>query len=74
MGRFEDEPKGIVLLCRTRQGKEAGGTCPIPGSGMVCPSSHLEPCGEQKRPTWALSPGAGHNVMTQVPAYFLHNR
>lgn len=32
MGRFEHKPKGIFLLCRTSQGKEAGGTHPIPGS------------------------------------------
>lgn len=50
VGGFEDEPKGIVLLCRTPQGKEAGETHPIPSSGMVCSSRDPEPCGEQKRP------------------------
>lgn len=57
VGRFEHKPKGIVLLCRTPQGKEAGGTHCIPGSGRVCPSSDPEPCGEQKRPTGLCAQG-----------------
>lgn len=68
MGRFEHNPKEIVLLCRTPQGKEAGGTHPIPGSGMVCPGSNPEPCGEQKRQTRICAPGLVTVCVSQVSA------